>query len=129
MTRGIGDVEGWPAVAWVAGMGATLLLTAGILWLRARSFRDHAPTLPTYRTVEAPGSNMGSEARSLAIILVVICGVSQLLYVALYIELAQWLLGARERPRLSGDLFFWVLLVNGTCAGASLYTGWGKKSD
>lgn len=101
MTRGVGDVEGWPAVA---------------------------PILATYRTAGAPGSMKRANTRHLAIFLVSLCALSQLLYVALYIELAQWLLGARERPRLSGDLFFLVLLVVGTFAGASLYTGW-KKSD
>jgi hypothetical protein len=127
VARGIGDIEGWPAVAWVAGMGAGLLLTAGILWLRSRSFRDEPAELPSYRTAGAAGSHRASEVRALAIVLVVICMLSQLLYVALYIELAQWLLGARERPRITGDLFFWVFLVDVTCAGASLFTGWSRS--
>lgn len=119
-----GDVEGWAAIAWVAGMGAGLLLTSGVLWLRSRCFRDVPAQLPTYRTAGTPGSSNASELRALAIVLVVINVLSQFLYVGLYVELAQWLLGAREQPRISPALFFWVFLVNATCAGASLYTGW-----
>jgi hypothetical protein len=122
MARGIGDVEGWPAVEWVAGMGAVVLLTAGFLWYRARSFHDRPAVPPTYRVAGAPGSSDGGELRAISLLVVAIGMASQLLYLGVYLELAQWLLGARERPRLSGDLFFWVLLVNGTCAGASLYT-------
>jgi hypothetical protein len=56
-------------------------------------------------------------------VLVAICVLSQLLYVGLYIELARWLLGAREAPRIAGDLFFWVFLVDATCVGGALFTG------
>ena len=52
-----------------------------------------------------------------------LCAITQLLYVNLYIELARWLMGAREPPRVFIQLFFWVALVDVTCAGASLYTG------
>jgi len=109
-------------------MGAALILTAGVLWWRSRAFRDKPAVLPSYRTTGAPGSSRASDLRGLAVFLVALCVLSQLFYGGLYVELAQWLLGARARPHISGDLFFWVLLVNGTCAGGSLYTGW-KKSD
>ncbi len=123
MARGIGDVTGWPAVAWVAGMGAATLLSAGVLWLRARSIRDQPAELPTYRTAGSPGSRRASELRGLAVVLVGLCVISQLLYVGLWLELVQWLLGDRDVPRITGDLFFWGLLVNGTSVGGALYTG------
>jgi hypothetical protein len=127
VARGIDVVEGWPAVAWVAGMGAGLLLTAGVLWLRSRSFRDEPAVLPGYRSAGADGSRRGADMRALAVLMVSLCVLSQLLYVGLYVELVQWLLGAREQPRIVIALFFWVLLVNGTCAGASLYTAWKES--
>jgi len=127
MSRGIDVVEGWPAVAWVAGMGAGLLLTAGVLWLRSRSFHDTPAVLPSYRTEGTKGSSEGAEMRSGAFLLVLLSALSQLLYVGLYIELAQWMLGAREPPSIVIGLFFWVILVTGTCAGASLYTAWKKS--
>jgi len=127
MARGIGDIEGWPSVALVAGMGAGLILSAGVLWLRARWLRDQSAVLPSYRTVGTPASYEASNARALAWLLIGLCVVSELLYVGVYIELGQWLLGAKEPPRIVGDIFFWVLLINGTCAGASLYTGWKSR--
>ena len=127
MARGIDYAEGWAAVAWVAGMGATTILAAGLLWLRARGLRDEPKLLPSYRSAGAPGSTRASQTRALAVLLLVIGAFAQLLYVGLYIELAQWLLGASTRPRITIALFFWVLLVNTTCVGASLYTGWKKE--
>lgn len=123
MARGVGEIQGWPAVAWVAGCGAVLLLLAGVLYWRARSHRDKPATLPTYRSAGAAGSTRAANLIGLAIILVLLCAVTQLLYVGLYIELAQWLLGAREPPRISGDLFFWVLIIDVTCAGGAAYSG------
>ena len=127
MARGIGVIEGWPAIAWVGGMGAGLLLSAGVLWLRARSFRDERAAPPTYRSAGASGSSRGAEMRALAVLMVSLCVLSQLLYAGLHVELVQWLLGARERPHIEGELFFWVLLVNGTCAGGALYSTWRKS--
>lgn len=123
VARGIGDVQGWSAVEWVAGMGAGLIVAAGILWWRSRSFRDQPRVRATYRTVGSPGSHVRSNLRALAGLLIAIFALTQLLYVGLYIELVQWLLGGREPPRISGDLFFWVLLVSGTCAGGAVYSG------
>lgn len=120
----MGTVEGWPAVAWVAGLGAGVILAASILWVRARALRESPAKPPTYRTVGTGGGNRASQVRGLALVLVAIGLLSQLLYVGLYVELARWLLGARERPHMEGDLFFWVFLVDITCAGASLFTGW-----
>ena len=128
MARGVGDIYGWPAVEWVAGMGLAMLLTGGILYLRSRSFRDRPPEAATYRSAGSPGSDEGAEMRATAIVIIAIGALSQLLYVGLYFELVCWLFGARERPRLTGDLFVWVLIVDATCAGAALYTSF-KRSD
>lgn len=123
MARGLGIVEGWPAVAWVAGMGAAQLLTAGVLWLRSRSFRGTRAVPPVYRT--APDERRrGKNARGLAIVMISLCALSQLLYVGLHVELVQWLLGGRGRPHIEGDLFFWVFLVNGSCVIGALCDGW-----
>lgn len=124
VSRGIDVVEGWAAVAWVAGVGAGLLLTAGVLWLRARSLRDEPAVLPGYRSAGAVGSYGRANVRALAVLMVALSIVSQLLYVGLYVELVRWSLGAREPPSIVIGLFFWVLLVTGTSAGASLYSAW-----
>ena len=124
MARGIGDVEGWRAVAWVAGMGFSVMLVAGVLWYRARSLRDEPRQVATYRTVGREGSRRASDLRGLVTVLVGVGALSQLLYLGLYVELVQWLFDAPESPRISGDLFFWVVLVNETCAAAALYAGW-----
>jgi hypothetical protein len=129
MARGVGDVEGWKAVAWVAGNGAVLLLSAGALWLRARSFRNVPGRTATYREAGSPGATYtlrAAEVRGLAIVLLVVAALGQLLYVGLYYELASWLLGGLLAPKMSGDLFFWVLLVSVTCAGGALGTGWKR---
>jgi hypothetical protein len=118
-----GNVVGWPAVLWVAGMGAGLLLSAAVLWIRAATLRDRPAVRATYRTTGTPGSDRASEARACAILLVVLFVLSQLLYIGVHIELLEWLLTGRDRPLLSPHLFFWVFLVNATCAGGALYTG------
>jgi hypothetical protein len=120
--RGSDYVEGWPAIAWVAGTGAGLLLTAGLLWLSSYAFPATTPVLASYRT-EARGPGRREDLRGLAVLLVALCVITQLLYVGLYIELVQWRLGARQPPRVFSQIFFWVFLVDATCAGASLYTG------
>ena len=111
-------------MAWVAGLGGALVLFAGILWIRSRCFRDAPEQHATYREAGTPRSNDAAEVRALAVILLVVCFFSQLLYVGMYVELVLWLLGAREKPRIEGDLYAWVLLIAVTCAGASLYTAW-----
>lgn len=124
MAHGTDFVEGWPAVAWVAGTGVGLLLTAGVLWLRSRSLRGRRAALASYRTEETIASQDAQSARALAVLMVTLCVASQLLYVGLYVELVRWLLGAHEPPRIVFGLFFWVLLVCATSAGGALYTGW-----
>ncbi|NOU26753.1 MAG: hypothetical protein HOO96_02510 [Polyangiaceae bacterium] len=124
----MGEVDGWPAVEWVAGMGLAMVLSAGILYLRSRSFRDTPSEPATYRSAGSPGSDTGAEMRATAIAIIAIGALSQLLYVGLYFELACWVLGAREPPRLTGALFVWVFIVDATCAGAALYTSF-KRSD
>ena len=110
-------------------MGAGLILAAGILWWRSRSFRDRPREPATYRTVGSPGSHVRSNLRALAGLLVAIFALTQLPYVGVYIELVQWLLGGRAAPRISGDLFFWVLLVSGMCAGGAVYSGSRSLDD
>ena len=106
------DIEGWPAVAWVAGLGGTVLLAAGVAALRARAFRDRKRQQATYRTATDPGSNTSSS----------LLAVTQLLYVWVYVELLQWQLGSsRQIPRVSPHLFFWVALITMTCVGATLH--------
>jgi hypothetical protein len=128
MARGIGEIDGWPAVEWVAGLGLAMVLAAGIVYLRSRSFRDTPPEAATYRSAGSPGSNRGAETRTTAIAILAIGVLSQLLYVGLYFELVCWLFGARERPRMTGDLFFWVFVIDATFAGAAIYTSF-KRSD
>ncbi len=124
MSRGVDQIEGWPAVAWVAGMGVAVIGTAGLLWLRSRSFPDRPPEAATYRSPGGPGSRTGSDLRGLALVLTALCALSQLLYCGLYVVLGEWLLRGTTRPRITIGLFFWVFLVNGTCVGASLYKAW-----
>jgi hypothetical protein len=123
--HGVDVIEGWAAVACVAGVGGGLLLTAGVLSLRSRSLRDDRSVPATYRTEGEEGSSRGRNTRELALVMVVLGVLSQLLYVGLYVELAGWLLGAKEPPSVVIALFFWVLLAAATSAGAALYTGWG----
>jgi len=123
VSRGPDYVEGWPAIAWVGGTGAGLLLCAGVLWAVSYAFPAETAELASYRTEARSGSGRRETLRGLAILLVALCVLTQLLYVGLYIELVQWRLGARQPPRVFVQLFFWVFLVDATCAGASLYTG------
>ena len=116
------DIEGWPAVAWVAGLGGTVLLAAGVAALRARAFRDRKRQQATYRTATDPGSNTSSSLRAVAVLMLVLFAVTQLLYVWVYVELLQWQLGSsRQIPRVSPHLFFWVALITMTCVGATLH--------
>ncbi len=87
------------------------------------SVRTGGAGVASYRTEARSGSGRRETLRGLAILLVVLCAITQLLYVNLYIELARWLSGARQPPRVFIPVFFWVALVDTTCAGASLYTG------
>lgn len=123
MARAADYIEGWPAVVAAAGLGAVLLLCACFLWGYSYAFPAARSALATYRN-EAPSSGgRRSDLRGLALLLVALCVVTQLLYANLYIELAQWLAGAREPPRVFVQAFFWVALVDLTCAGACVYTG------
>jgi hypothetical protein len=122
VARGVGEVEGWPAVASVAGLGVVMLVAAGVLLWRARSLADQPRTASVYRG-GAAGSQRASNVRGLAVILLALCVVSQLLYTGLYVEVVRWLLGATEPPWISGDLFFWVVLVDGTCVAGALLSG------
>ncbi|MBX3188627.1 MAG: hypothetical protein KF819_16540 [Labilithrix sp.] len=124
MSRGVGEIEGWSAVAWVAGMGAGVLVAAGILWMLARGASDRPPEAPTYRTAGSPGSRRRSHLRGLAIVVLVVGLLSQLSYAGLYVELVRAAFGAPVRPSISGDLFFWVFLVDATVAGGALASGW-----
>lgn len=114
-------MSGWPAVAWVSGLGAALLVGAGIVYLRARGIRDRAASLPSYRSEGHKGSNAGG-LRDLAFVLLFLFAISQLLYLGLYIELVGWLLGGRDSPRIFSELFFWVLLIFGTFLGGAMYS-------
>jgi hypothetical protein len=116
------DIIGWPAVAWVAGLGGSVLLAASVAALRARAFQDRPREQATYRTAGNAGSNTSSELRGLAILMLVLFAVTQLLYVWVYVELAQWqLFWSGQPPRVSPHLFFWVCLVTITCVGATLH--------
>lgn len=99
-----------------------MLLGAGLLYQRARSFADRKPVAAGYRTADRGGSSEGATLRGLSILLLLLFAISQLLYVWFYVELARWLAGSHEPPRIVFDLYAWVLLVCGTCLGASLYT-------
>ncbi|MBI2395973.1 MAG: hypothetical protein HYV09_40800 [Deltaproteobacteria bacterium] len=121
MARGVGYVSGWPAVYWVAGLGAALLIGAGICYLRSRSFTDGTPEAPGYRSEGRAGAGVAETLRGLAVILALLFAISQLLYVWMYVELAQWLAGSAFPPRIVFDLFFWVLLICGTFLGACIY--------
>jgi hypothetical protein len=120
MARGSDYIEGWPAIGWVAGTGAVMLLGAAILWWASRG-AGRGTAHATYRTTAS--SDPRDERRGLAIVLLAVCGVTQLLYIKLYIDLVRWLLGARERPQVFVHILFWVVLANITCAGGALYTG------
>jgi hypothetical protein len=124
VSRGIDYVEGWSAVAWVAGTGGGTLLAAFGFWLLARTRRDRRATVASYRAEASAASRGADNARGLAVVLLVIALVSQLLYVGLYVELVRWRLGAPEPPRIVFGLFFWVLLVCATSVGGALAAAW-----
>jgi hypothetical protein len=110
-------------VYWVSGLGAALLLGAAILYVRSRSFPSRPAVTEGYRAEGDAGDARGDNLRALAILLLLLFAISQLLYVWMYVELAQWLAGSRDPPRIVFDLFFWVLLIFGTFLGGALYSG------
>jgi len=122
-------IDGWSAVACVAGAGAVLLVVAGTLWLRSLWLPDARAEQPTYRSKGSAGSHEASEARAMALILVALCVVTQVLYVGMYWELLLWLRGGWREPQVVAGLLFWVLLIDGTSAVGALLAGWGKRND
>ncbi len=109
-------VEGWRAIAWIAGTGGALILCAAILWAFSCFLVDAEQTATTYREQGRAGSNRRRELRGLALVLVGIAVVTQLLYGAVYVELVAWLLGGRSPPRAAELLLQIVVLVDATCA-------------
>jgi len=124
----VNEIEGWSAVASVAGAGAVLMLVAGTLWFRSLWLPDARAEQPTYRSKGSAGSHEASDARAMALILVALCVVTQLLYVGMYWELALRLRGGSREPRVVVGLLFWVLLVDGTSAVGALLAGWGNRN-
>jgi hypothetical protein len=123
MSHGPDYIEGWPAVAWVAGIGAASLLGSAILRLAARGHPARVDASETYRAEQTRGDSIGDHRRALALLLFVQAILSQLLYVWMYVELAYWSRGDRQPPRVFVHNLFWVALVCGTVVLGALFTG------
>jgi len=107
MSRGAGTIEGWPAVAWVAGTGLALLIPALVFYVRVRRERSRARADDAYRSVPTQGSD--DDFRLVMLLLTLV--VSQLLYVGVYIEAAGWIWRKTAPPNIQFDLFAWVVLI------------------
>ncbi len=107
MSRGVGTVVGWKAIAWVAGTGLALLVPSVVFYFRVRSERGRSRRDDAYRS--APAQTSDDDFR-LAMLLATLV-VSQLLYVGVYIEAVAWLSGIGAPPSIHFDLFAWVVLI------------------
>lgn len=111
------------AVGAASGLGLVMLLGAAALAWRARSLRDVPPVAASYRLAASPGSRDASSTRELAWLLLVLCALTQLVYLGLYLELAAWLASEGPPPRIDATIYFWVLLVDGSCTGGAVVSG------
>jgi hypothetical protein len=128
VAREVGDLEGWVAVGAVAGLGLVMLLGAAALAWRARSPRDRPAVVASYRTAARPGSADASYTRGLAWLLLGLCALTQLVYLGLYVEVVAWLAQAGPPPRIDATVYFWVLLVDGSCTGGALGDGLRREA-
>lgn len=111
------------AVGAASGLGLVMLLGAAALAWRVRSLRDVPPVAASYRLAASPGSRDASSTRELAWLLLVLCALTQLVYLGLYLELAAWLASEGPPPRIDATIYFWVLLVDGSCTGGAVVSG------
>ncbi len=121
-SRGIGAVEGWVAVTCVVGSGVVLAVAASLFWLRSR----RAMRAPRHEERGSEGpyrrppdervrrQSIRDHLRAMALVLGLVAGGSQIVYVGLYVELVSWQLGTGAPPEIQGDLFAFVLLVQAT---------------
>ncbi len=104
-----------------------MLLAAAACWVLSRGARDAPKVTTTYRTVASSGSRWASETRGYAILLLALWSLTQLVYIGVHLETVRWWLGAREPPRISPQLFFWVCLIEGSLVAGALYSAWTER--